>query len=135
MTLKKEIQKARALCEKRMEILAGKCFSLQGENTHTHTHTQRERKKERKKEKERENGERQRESESAGKEREENDREVNVGENERIFSLEVFRVHGDGEEREAAKGSLREQTSESASAGGVQWDLIEIWFRKRLLFP
>ena len=111
------------------------------EHTHTHTHREkeRERKKEREREKERENGERQRESESAGKEREEaggeNDREVNVGENERIFSLEVFRVHGDGEEREAAKGSLREQTSESASAGGVQWDLIEIWFRKRLLFP
>jgi len=102
-------------------------------HTHTHTHRERERERERKK-----NGERQRESESAGKEREEaggeNDREVNVGENERIFSLEVFGVHGDDEEREAAEGSLREQTSESASAGGVQWDLIEIW-RERLLFP
>jgi len=125
-----------------MEILAGKCFSLQGENTHTHTHTHRERERERERErkKERENGERQRESESAGKEREEaggeNDREVIVGENERIFSLEVFGVHGDDEEREAAEGSLREQTSESASAGGVQRGLmIEIWFRERSLFP
>jgi len=101
-----------------------------GENIHTHTHAQRERerekerKREREKQRERENGERQRESESAGKEREEasgeNDPEINVGENERIFGLEVFGVHGDDEEREAAEGSLREQTSESASAGGVQ---------------
>ena len=131
-----------------MEILAGKCFkfTLQKERTYTNTHAQRERekkkerKKEREKQRERENGERQRESESAGKEREEaggeNDREINVGENERIFSLEVFGVHGDDEEREAAEGSLREQTSESASAGGVQRGLmIEIWFRERSLFP
>jgi hypothetical protein len=125
-----------------VEILAGKCFkfTLQKERTYTHTHTEREREKEREKQRERENGERQRESESAGKEREEasgeNDREINVGENERIFGLEVFGVHGDDEEREAAEGSLREQTSESASAGGVQRGLmIEIWFRERSLFP
>ncbi len=123
-----------------MEILAGKCFkfTLRKERTYTytHTHTQREREKEREKQRERGNGERQRESESAGKEREEasgeNDREINVGENERIFSFEVFGVHGDDEEREAAEGSLREQTSESTSAGGVQRGLmIEIWFRER----
>ena len=112
-----------------------KCFTLYTYTREHNTYTDRERER---KERENKNGERQRESESAGKEREEaggeNDREVNVGENERIFSLEVFGVHGDDEEREAAEGSLREQTSESASAGGVQWDLIEIW-RERLLFP